>query len=153
MCKDPAVGEYVGYSNQLCENPTNCKGLSTWFGGNCVVDCLPRNPCYFYNDRNGNPEHMNICAIDISTGDVLENPLICSNPSNCEGISTLQAQEFSWFPDKCEIECVPPVTEAPVGQCNAGCVLEEECATETMSKIIYIQFTKNNLFWTNISLK
>ena len=82
---------------------------------------------------------MNICAIDASTGEILDNPLICSNPSNCEGISTLQAEEFSWFPDKCEIDCVPPVTEAPVGQCNAGCVLEEECATETLSKIIYIQ--------------
>ena len=73
-----------------------------------MIDCLPLNPCYSYNDRNGNVDHMNICAIDTSTGEILESPLICSNPSNCEGISTLQAEEFSWFPDKCEIDCVPP---------------------------------------------
>ena len=105
---DPAISEYVGWYNHVCENPTNCKGLSTWFGGSCAIDCLPKNPCYFYNDQNGNPDHMNICAVDTSTGELLENPLICSNPLNCEGISTLQADEFSWFPDICDIDCVPP---------------------------------------------
>ena len=111
---DPNSGEKMCGEGFECKNWTMCDGISIAAGGSCYIWCVASNPCYFYNDRNGSVEHRNICSVDTNTGEILENNLICSNPTNCEGRSTIQGGQ-------CEIDCATaPVDDIIFDPCYSN---------------------------------
>ena len=79
----------------------------------CYPDWLYNDPCYL----NGNP-YTATGELEPYCGEGYE----CVNPTNCIGWNVIDG-------GNCLIECVP-LTPPPSDECNAGCILEAECAPE-----------------------
>ena len=80
-------------TEQTCMNTANCVGKSTLEAdgsGTCVIGCVIPDPCYVDGDPNGTPHCVNTDGSEQT----------CTNASNCEGLSTIQAG------GSCSITCV-----------------------------------------------
>ena len=93
---DPAgtpICQNTDGTEQTCNNPTGCVGKSDQeAGGSCPITCDVPDPCFVGGDPTGTPWCIHADGV---------TPLTCSNPGNCEGKSTLEADGSG----SCTITC------------------------------------------------